>query len=193
MLYITMFAVSYCNTAITLTSVATKLWNNTCTVHSGFSTAGELIWVYKKHQNSLWLQLRLPSYCWTRATHSWLLTLAKADWKLCCCPAENHWHQLCSVIQDTDKCHECSAESLQPSSEGKVNRLTVKQFTDNWAKVEDCLSPLEKKIYNCFTQIEIRGKWDKNVPLLFTQAATQFPEYCLHLQCASPTVSATPV
>jgi len=58
--------------------------------------------------------------------------------------------------------------------QGEVSKLTVKQYTDNRAKVsrfaevEDCLSPLERNLCNCFTRIEIRGKRGKNVPLLLT-------------------------
>ena len=67
--------------------------------------------------------------------------------------------------------------------QGEVSRLTVHCYTSNanvgprFAEVEDCLSPVEKKLCSFFTRIELAGKRNNCVPLLLTDGQKEIIGY----------------
>jgi len=58
--------------------------------------------------------------------------------------------------------------------QGEVSKLTVERYNANakkvacFSEVQDCLSPLEQKLCQFFTRIEVPGKRNNCVPLLIT-------------------------
>ena len=90
-----------------------------------------------------------------------------------------------AIVQSTE-CNSSRAQAFKTLSDatlaqlilfnrrrqGEVSKLTIERYTKHAGKVttgvKDCLSPLEQKLCKYFTRLEIPGKRNNCVPVLFT-------------------------